>query len=77
VNANAQQELYSIKQELNSIISELEDIEWGVRHDFKNIGNNICADRIKATLNDKLYKARNALRNMDTSKVSEQFSGGR
>jgi len=80
MNANAQNELYAIKQELGNIISELESIESGIRYDFKGIGNDICANRLRSVLEDRLYKARSTLRNMDTLKVREEFqvahSGG-
>lgn len=34
------------RNELRSIINELRDIEWGVRHDFSGIGEQLCGDCI-------------------------------
>ena len=68
----AQNELYSIKQELRSIISELDDISAGVRTDFRNIGNVRCAQSIDSVTN-KYRNALSRLNNMDTSKVTEEF----
>lgn len=34
------------KNELRSIINELRDIEWGIRHDFSGIGEQLCGDCI-------------------------------
>ncbi|NMB33473.1 MAG: hypothetical protein GX992_04440 [Clostridium sp.] len=73
MKASAQTELYLIKQELGSIISELEGIENSIRNEFEGIGNDICANRLRAVLDDRLYKARKTLSNIDTSKVREGF----
>lgn len=73
MKASAQNELYSIKVELRYIIAELESIEQGIRCDFEGIGNDICADRLKLLLENKLYSARNALNNVDTSRVAEEY----
>lgn len=32
------------RNELRSIINELQDIEWGIRHDFWGIGEQLCGD---------------------------------
>lgn len=34
------------RNELRSIINELRDIEWGVRHDFSGIGEQMCGNCI-------------------------------
>jgi hypothetical protein len=34
------------KREMQSIIRELRDIEWGVRRDFTGIGEQLCGDCI-------------------------------
>lgn len=34
------------RNELRSIINELRDIEWGIRHDFSGIGEQLCGDCI-------------------------------
>lgn len=38
--------LEECKREMQSIIRELRDIEWGVRHDFTGIGEQLCGDCI-------------------------------
>lgn len=38
--------LNECRSELNSIIRELRDIEYGVRHDFSGIGEGLCGDCI-------------------------------
>ena len=66
-------ELSSIKQELKSIIKELESIEAGIRQDFKGIGSEVCAHCINYVIVYRLYKARNKLSNVDTSRISSEF----
>lgn len=44
-------ELNEYKRELSSIIKELENVEYHVRHDFKNVGNVQCADSIQSVIN--------------------------
>ena len=34
------------RNELRSIINELQDIEWGIRHDFCGIGEQLCGNCI-------------------------------
>lgn len=34
------------RNELRSIINELRDIEWGIRHDFSGIGEQLCGNCI-------------------------------
>lgn len=36
--------LNECKREMRSIINELRDIEYGVRHDFSGIGEQLCGD---------------------------------
>lgn len=38
--------LNECKREMRSIINELRDIEYGVRHDFSGIGEQLCGDCI-------------------------------
>ena len=38
--------LDACKKEMNSIVVELQNIEWGVRRDFLNIGQDLCGDCI-------------------------------
>jgi len=77
MSVNAQSEINNIKNELRSIISELESIERGVRNDFTGIGSDICATRLRGVLENKLYKARNALNNMDSTTVRKEFLAAR
>lgn len=53
------QELRECRQELSNIINSLENLEYRIRNDFKNVGNKECADSIhsvvvkyKSTLRD-------------------------
>lgn len=73
MDSGARNELNAIIRELNSIINELEDISRGVRYDFKNIGNDKCADCIDKVLSN-YYTVRRKLNNMDTSTVTESFA---
>ena len=73
MDANARYELNCIKNELDSIISELESIENGVKKDFVGIGNEQCAACIDRVLN-KYYYVRRCLRNLDTTTVTEEFA---
>lgn len=63
-------ELNSIKSELRSIMRELDSISDGIRYDFKNIGNEKCADcidRVRSEYSNVLRK----LENIDTSELIE------
>lgn len=73
MDVNAQAELNSIKRELSSIISELENISNGVRKDFVGIGNEQCANCIDRTINQYRVVQRK-LNNMDTSTVTESYA---
>lgn len=52
MDANSQYELYLIKNELQSIIDELDSIAYGVKVDFKGIGNEKCAASISEIANE-------------------------
>ena len=43
--------LNDCRNELRSIISELRDIEWGVRRDFTGIGQDLCGNCIDKIAN--------------------------
>ena len=73
MDSGVRSELNSIIRELNAIITELEDISYGVRHNFKNIGNEKCADCIDKVLSN-YYTVRKKLNNMDTSTVTESYA---
>lgn len=73
MDASARNELASIKRELNSIISELEDISRGVRNDFTGIGSDKCADCINSVIN-QYYYVRRKLNNIDMTTVTESYA---
>ncbi len=73
MDSSARNELDSIIRELNSIIAELEDISYGVRYGFKNIGNDKCADCIDKVL-ENYYTVRRKLNNMDTNTVTDSYA---
>lgn len=73
MDSSTRSELNSIIRELNSIITELEDISHDVRYDFKNIGNDKCADCIDKVLSN-YYSVRRKLNNLDTSTVRDGFA---
>lgn len=73
MDSGAKNELNSIILELNSIIAELENISYGVRSNFKNIGNERCADCIDNVLS-QYYTVRRKLNNIDTSTVTESYA---
>ena len=73
MDANSQYELYLIKQELQSIINELDDIAYGLKINFSNIGNEeaaACVSRVA----DKYRIVRRKLDNIDTNKVTEEYA---
>ena len=39
--------LEECKTEMRRIIAELRDIEWGIKHDFSGIGEQLCGDCIE------------------------------
>ena len=73
MDASARNELASIKRELNSVISELEEISAGVRNDFVGIGNERCAECINRGVN-QYYVVRRKLNNLDTSTVTDSYA---
>ncbi len=65
MDSKATKELNDIIAELKSIIKELEDISSGIRGDFKNIGNDKCANCIDLVVEN--YKTvRKKLEAIDT-----------
>ena len=73
MDANSQYELYLIKQELQSIINELDDIANGLKNNFANIGNEqaaACVSRVA----DKYRVAKRKLDNIDTNKVTDEYA---
>ena len=66
-------ELSNIKQELRNIIKEVETFQSDVKKGLEGIGTDICAKRCKYLLDNRLYRSRNDLNNLNTSKLSEAF----
>lgn len=66
-------ELASIKQELTSIIRELENISYGVRNEFKGVGSEACASCIDSVIKN-YYSVQKKLNNLDTNTVTTTFA---
>ena len=67
--------LSDCRSELRSIIQEIRDIEWGLRHDFTGIGQDLaanCVDRVA----DKYDIVLNKLYNVDTNRLADWIQGG-
>lgn len=62
------------RSELNSIIRELEDIEWGIRHDFSGIGQDKAADCVGRVIN-KYREVLRRLNNVNTNRLAEWILG--
>lgn len=73
MDARAQQELYDIRSELQSIINEMRSIATGVRRDFSGIGSEKCANTISNVVDQYEYVKRK-LNNIDTSTVTDEFA---
>ncbi len=73
MDSKSSNELYLIKQELNSIIIELEAIENGVRNNFVGIGNDKCANSINTVISN-YRRVKRSLDNINTSKVTKEFA---
>ena len=61
--------LNECKREMRSIIAELQDIEWGVRRDFSNIGQDLCANCIDKIIGKYEYVSRE-LNKVDQNLIS-------
>lgn len=61
--------LNECRRELRSIINELRDIEWGVRHDFTGIGQDLCGDCIDK-IADKYEGVLKRLNRVDTNRLA-------
>ena len=59
--------LNECKNELNAILRELRDIEWGVRRDFVGIGQDLCGDCINKIADKYDYVSR------ELSKVNQNL----
>ena len=72
MNARAQGELNAIRNEIASIIRELDSIADGVRRDFVGIGNDKCAQSLDKAANNYRYVKRQ-LDNLDLVTTVEGF----
>lgn len=72
MNARAQGELNAIRNEIASIILELDSIADGVRRDFVGIGNDKCAQSLDKAANNYRYVKRQ-LDNLDLVTTVEGF----
>lgn len=62
------------QSELRSIISELQDIEWGVRHDFEGIGQDLCGNCI-SKISEKYEGVLRRLNSVDQNRLAEWIFG--
>ncbi len=73
MDAKSQYELYLIKQELQSIINELDDVASGIKKDFCNIGNEQAAACVYKVA-EKYRTAKRSLEKIDTKKVKQEYA---
>jgi len=58
------------RNELQSIINELESISSGIRSSFKGLGQDKCADSLDVIISKYRYVLRK-LNNVDTNRVAD------
>lgn len=63
--------LNDCKNELRSVINELRDIEYGVRHDFSGIGEQLCGDCI-SNIADKYDGVLRRLENVNYNRIADR-----
>lgn len=68
--------LNECKRELRSIISELQDVEWSVRHDFTGIGEQLCANCIDK-ISDKYSGVLSRLNRVNQNRLAEWVNNGK
>ncbi len=73
MDQSSQKELNSIKNELQRIINELNDISRGIRCGFSNIGEKRAADCVSRAA-ERYKSAKRKLDNIDTEKVTAEYS---
>lgn len=66
--------LKSCRNELRSIINELNAIEDGIRYQFSGIGQENCADCIESVIS-KYQSVLNRLYNVDQNRIADFFNG--
>lgn len=64
------------QQELDQIIKELKNIEAGLRINFKNVGNEECADCVRSVIN-KFEVASSRLHSVSPSKIDLMIQAAR
>lgn len=69
----ARAEIESIQSELRSIIGELDDISYGVRTKFKNIGQDKCANVINS-VSENYKTVIRMLDTVDENKLEEGYT---
>jgi len=69
----SQHELDAIKNDLQSIINELEDIASGIKRDFIGIGNEQCASVIIEEA-ERYRKVKRKLDGINISKIKEEHA---
>lgn len=72
MTAKGRRELEHIKNELRSIILELDSISDGIRRDFSGIGNDQCANSIDKVIS-QCRRAQTKLNNLDTHTLTDSF----
>ncbi|OCA88169.1 hypothetical protein A8F94_10185 [Bacillus sp. FJAT-27225] len=70
MSSSAQQELYLIKRELQTIINELEQIAGEIGHEFEGIGSEQCASAIHRVA-DQYRNVKRKLGSVDVTNVKE------
>jgi hypothetical protein len=66
--------LSECRNELRSIINELRDIEWGVRHDFEGIGQDLCGNCIDK-IADKYNGVLSRLNHVNYNRLASWITG--
>jgi hypothetical protein len=64
--------LSGVKSELNRIITELHNIESGLRNNFEGIGSEVVAARLREFI-EECERAHRSLSRVDTTKLTDAF----
>ena len=67
--------LNECREEVRSIIKELQEIEDGVRRDFVNIGQDLCGDCIRK-IGVKYVVVLTKLNNVNYNRIASRLTGG-
>ena len=60
------EKLIEYKQELSDIIRSLDELEYHIRYDYRNVGNEQCADCVRSVIN-KCNSALDTLNSIDVN----------